>query len=183
MDNIIFTDMNSAMNEKNHETWKESKKRLFIYIFLISYFDLLKQHACLRTTKTVLILVVYTPAVFSKPTANWVNLSKTYFYITLLDDCFPIFFQWTKLKKDLCEFYKFLKDTFGRLLLNFLLRGTTFFLLRLLNVMNILNLIILTISWRRPLSYRNQSIGLLCKSIEKPVRWFALQINGLVSIW
>ena len=35
---------------------------------------------------------------------------------------------------------------------------------------------LLTLSWRRPLSYRNQSIDL-------PVHWFALQINGLVSIW
>ena len=69
MDNIIFTDMNSAMNEQNHEKWRECKKRLFIYIFLISYFDLLKQQACLRTTKTILILVVYTPAVFSIPTS------------------------------------------------------------------------------------------------------------------
>ena len=32
----------------------------------------------------------------------------------------------------------------------------------------------LTLSWRRPLSYRNQSINLL---------WFAEQINGLISIW
>ena len=34
--------------------------------------------------------------------------------------------------------------------------------------------IVLTLSWRRPLSYRDQSIDLLCKSME----WF-LYDNGL----
>ena len=36
------------------------------------------------------------------------------------------------------------------------------------------NLLSLTLSWRRPLSYRNQSIDLLCKSMD----WF-LYDNGL----
>ena len=60
MDKIIFSSvMNSAMNEKNHEKWIESKERLFIYIFLNSCFGLLKQQAWLWATKTILILVLY----------------------------------------------------------------------------------------------------------------------------
>ena len=66
-------------------------------------------------------------------------------------------------------------------------------------------MLLLTLSWRRPLSYRNQSINLLCKSmdwflykngfrhervkantpvIEKSVNWLLLQLvsNWLVSI-
>ena len=50
MDKIIFSSaMNSAMNERNDEKWTESKD--------------------LWTTKTILILVVYTPVVFRKPTS------------------------------------------------------------------------------------------------------------------
>ena len=50
MDKIIFSSaMNSAMNEKNDDKRTESKD--------------------LWTTKTILILVVYTPIVFRKPTS------------------------------------------------------------------------------------------------------------------
>ena len=39
---------------------------------------------------------------------------------------------------------------------------------------NFFSSVVLTLSWRKPLSYRNQSIDLLCKSME----WF-LYDNGL----
>ena len=48
---------------------KKGKNALFVYVFLISCFGLLKQRAWLWTTKTILILVVHTPVVFSYPTS------------------------------------------------------------------------------------------------------------------
>ena len=51
----------------------------------------------------------------------------------------------------------------------------------------------LTVSWRRPLSYRNQSIDLQSKSMDwflydnalrhERVTWFASQMKWLVSMW
>ena len=58
-------------NEISIEKWRENKDFLFIYIYLISCFGLLKQLAWLWTIiKTILILIVSTPVVFSKPISS-----------------------------------------------------------------------------------------------------------------
>ena len=77
-------------DEFSDEKCRDSQECLFIYIILISCFGLLKQRPWLWTTKTILILIVYTPAVFSKPNkfgmlryfpANSVNFLWNTFYI------------------------------------------------------------------------------------------------------